>query len=159
MWTNTLRRSTKPPWSSVSPPPPSSFTQTHRRSRPESPWENMSGMPYRLAPKPPTRNKHSPIPLPTTPPHHQLSWDAEEIKIAHDQQMINYRLPDHLLNLTVMSRQRPVLEGATATMNMSSQPKTHPRARPISHTSRDTSENWKWCMRYQRERLTPSSNQ
>ena len=53
----------------------------------------------------------------------------------------------------------PVLEGVTATLTMSSQPKTHPRDRPTRQTSRDTSENWKQCTRSRRERSMPSSDQ
>ena len=41
--------------------------------------------------------------------------------------------------LTVMSRQWQVLERVTATQIISSQPKTHPQARPKRRTLQDTS--------------------
>ena len=61
--------------------------------------------------------------------------------------MVKSRLPDHLPDLTVMARRQPVLEVETATMNMLSQPKTHPRAWPICRTKQETSEKSKWYTR------------
>ena len=71
--------------------------------------------------------------------HHRPPGAAKEIKIAHDQRMVKSRLPDPLSALAVMAYRWPVLEGSTATLNMSSRPKTHSWARPTHRTSWDTS--------------------
>ena len=79
--------------------------------------------------RPRIQSAHQYFPTPT-PPHMWTSGAKKEIQITNNQWMVKSRLPDHLTTMAVMSHQRPVLERATATLNMSSQPKTHPRARP-----------------------------
>ena len=140
MWSKTSRRPKKPPQTCVRPSPWSSFTQTHRRSHPESSREDPSGLPYRRVPKLPTRNQHLPRPPPLIPTHRQPSGVSKEIQIAQYQQMMKSCPPVRPLTLAVTSCWRPDLEGMTETLIMLNRPKTHPRSWPTRQTSRDTSE-------------------
>ena len=51
------------------------------------------------------------------------------------------------------------LAGVTETHIISSQPRTHPRARPTRQNSRGTPENWGRYTRYRKERSTPLPDQ
>ena len=131
----------------------------HRSSNQVYPWAQKSSLPYWLVSKLLTHPKCSARPQFPTSSHRHSSGASNFFWWAHNQEMVKTRLTDHLMNLRVISRRRPVLEGATITMNMPSQPKTHRWARPTRRTSRDTSENWKWCMRSQWKRSTQLSDQ
>ena len=72
-WAKPSRRPKKPPQSSASKSPCSSFTPTYWRSHPESSLEETSGMPYRRVQTLPTRPHPSPRPSPLTPPHRRPS--------------------------------------------------------------------------------------
>ena len=85
-------------------PPQSSSTKTHRRSHLASSREEMSGLPYRRVPTPPTQPQFSPRPQPPTPPHRRPSRTAKEIQILHDQRTVKPRQPVYLPTKTVMSR-------------------------------------------------------
>ena len=131
----------KPPRPSVRPPPRSSSTKTHRRSRPASSQEDTSGLPCQRAPAPPTRPQCSPRPPPPTPPHPRPSRASKELQTVHDQRMVKPHHPVRPPTKTVMSRWWKILERVTATHIISSRPKTRPQAQPTRRTSRDTSAN------------------